>query len=121
MKEPEKMESVFSVAGDYEIICNVLFHYYPGFHGSRHEPPEPESVEIVGVEYVSGARTEVEEAGFMLDVECQMNDDDFLAELEEVILQHVADEADRMTDLWHEQQMEAQIDAGVRASQEEDA
>ena len=121
MRKYEKMEHLFSVTGDYEVTCNVQFHYYPGRHGSYLDPPEPESVEIVGVEYVSGARTEVEEAGFMVDVDAQMRDEDFLVELEEIILQHVADEADRMADAHYDGEMERRIDAAIAQSQEEDA
>ncbi len=119
MRKYERMEHQFSVTGDYEVTCNVLFHYYKGHHGSYHEPPEPDSVEIVGVEYVSGARTEVEEALFMVDVDAQMKDEDFFLELENIILQYIADEADRMADAHYDGEMERRIDAAIAQSHDE--
>ena len=110
MRKYEKMEHVFSCDEDYEVTCNVLFHYHKGYPGNQHEPPEPESVEIVGVEYVSGARSEAEEAMFMVEVDTQMKDEDFFLELENIILQYIADEEDRMADAHYDAMMEAKYD-----------
>jgi len=95
---------------DAEVLVDVHFNYYSGSHGSYYDPPEPESVEIVEVKYHSGARTEVEEEIMMASVQALIEmegDNEFLLEMEDACLQHIADEADRMHDAHYDAMLEA--------------
>ncbi len=121
MKLPGEMEHIFSVDEDYEVTCKVTYHYHPALAATREDPPESAFVEIIGVEYVSGAKNEVEESMLMTDVVLQMTYEESIVELEEIILQHVSDMEDAMMDQHYERQMEARIDMAVAQSQEEDA
>ncbi len=108
---------------DSEVCVDVHFHFYKGSHGSYYDPPESDSVEIVEVKYHSGARHEVEEEIMMASVKglMDMDDSEFLREMEDACLQMIADEEDRMADAHYDAEMEARIDAAVAQSQEEDA
>ena len=128
MSRVEIMEDYpVTVADDYEILVNVHFYYYPAYAGvmnppDRAQPPEPESCEIVKLEYVSGARTAVEEEIFMAEVNSRLeNDDDFQLEVEDAVLQYVNDCQDAIADAHYDAMMEARVDAAIRAAQEEDA
>lgn len=104
---------------DEEVCVDVHFHYYKGHHGSHHEPPEPESVEIIEVKYHSGAKNEGEREMQMERVRSlmEMDDSQFRLEMEDACLQMIADEEDRMADAHYDSMMEAKYD---KMQEEED-
>lgn len=97
---------------DAEVCVDILFHYYKGYPGNQHEPPEPESVEIHKVEYHSGARNEGEREMQMERVRSlmEMDDSQFRLEMEDACLQHIADQEDRFADDHYDAMMEAKYD-----------
>lgn len=101
---------------DAEVLVDVVFNYYPGMAGSYYDPPEPASVEVLEVKYHSGARTEVEEEMLMASVRALIDmdgDNEFLLEVEDACLQHIADEEDRMADAHYDRQMQAKIEENL--------
>lgn len=107
-----------SVDGDYEVLVDVHFIYYPAYAGVMNppdmaQPPEPEDVEIVKLEYDSGARTEVEEAVFMRTVEANLEDnEEFMQELEQAVLDYVHEQEERMAEAHAEEMMERRLEDG---------
>lgn len=107
-----------TVCGDYEVLVDVYFYYYPPYPGvmnppDKAQPPEDEEVEIVKLLYDSGARTEVEESIFMATVQYKFeNDEEFLAELEQAVLDYVHELEERATDAHIESLIERRLDDG---------
>jgi hypothetical protein len=101
------------IDGDAEVCVDVHFRYHKGYPGNQLEPPEPEDVEIVEVKYHSGAVNEVQEEMYMASVRqlMDMDDSEFLSEMEDACLQYVADESDRMSDAHYDAMMEAKYDS----------
>lgn len=108
-------------AGDTEVCVNVVFYYHPAFAGNQTTPPEPNTIEIVKLEYVSGAMNEVHEAMLMTAIEGMMANEDFVETLEDDIWEHVREVDVRAQDAYYDELYEREVDRAVMAAQEEDA